>query len=550
MNAPAAPAPARKRAPRKAASPAKAPAATATPRKRAPRKPAPQKAAPRKPPSAVRGVVTCPDGCCSFKLPKGAIYSPARADRAVRFFAEYLRHMKGRWAGQPFILEHWQEWGIIRPLFGTLERKTRLRWYREALIGLARKNGKSELAAGIALYLLVADGEFGAEVYSLAGDKKQATLVYKAACDMAKASPFRTAVRPYRSVMEVPETASLYRALSSDADLQHGLNPHGAVVDEYHVHRDSEQYEAMRTGTAARLQPLIVTITTAGGVKKGPLWLLYSRAMSGLSPRLFVYWVGPREGDDLHDPANWRLWNPASWVTMDFLWEQHGTPESVAAEQPSLPFPVFARLHLNAWYEGTGEGWVTRDQLAGCVGIPVIDAERSVVLAVDAASKRDTTAVMAVQRDEDGLFHRRCWHFSADPESGFFDYGVLEDLVRELCSTFQVQRVAFDPYQMVRTSQILQGEGVPVETFPQSDTRMVPASQLLYDLIVEGRLVIDDCPICQEQILAAAVRETARGWRIDRLRSGPVDSAIALAMGVQLAEWEHALEGGPRVWSV
>jgi phage terminase large subunit-like protein len=490
--------------------------------------------------------VTCPAGCCSFELPTGSIYSPEKADRVVRFFSRYLRHMKGRWAGQPFELEHWQEWKIIRPLFGTLERKTKLRWYREALIGLARKNGKSEIAAGIALYLLVADGEWGAEVYSLAGDKKQAGLVYKTAKEMVRASPFRSAVRTFQTVMEVPETGGLYRALSSDADLQHGLNPHGAIIDEYHVHKDSEQYEAMRTGTAARLQPLIVTITTAGASREGPLWDLYSKAVAGADPRLFLLWIGAPEGSDPLDRAVWKPANPASWVTEEFLAQQiAGTGET-----RSLPIPVFARLHLNMWYEGTGDSWVTREQVQALVGEPLIDPDRPVVVAVDAASKRDTTAVMLVQRDGEGRFHRRCWHFAADEDSGYFDYGILEDLIRELASTWEVQRVAFDPFQMVRTAQMLQQEGIPVETFPQNPTRMTPASQLLYDLIVEGRLVIDACPVCIQQMMNATVRETARGWMIDKLKSGPIDSTIALAMGVQLAEWEHALEGGPRVWVV
>ena len=211
-----------------------------------------KKAAASKAPAKKAVAPRLPQG---FTLPKGSKFDEVKGERAVRFIESYLKHMKGRWAGQPFILEPWQR-GIIRAIFGTVELKTGLRWYREALIGLPRKNGKSELAAAVALYLLIADGEYGAEVYSLAGDKKQARLVYKTAGDMVKASPFRSAVRVYRSEMEVGETGGIYRALSAEADLQHGLNPHGAIIDEYHVHRDAEQYEAMRTGTAARLQPL------------------------------------------------------------------------------------------------------------------------------------------------------------------------------------------------------------------------------------------------------------------------------------------------------
>lgn len=471
-------------------------------------------------------------------LPVGADYDPARADRVVRFCSRYLKHMKGRWAGQAFDLEPWQEHDIIRPLFGTIDPATGRRWYREALIGVSRKNGKSELAAAIALYLLIADGEYGAEVYSLAGDRKQASLVYKTAADMAKGSPFRSAVRVYRSVMEVPETGAIYRALSADADLQHGLNPHGAIIDEYHVHRDAEQYEAMRTGTAARLQSLIVTITTAGAEKRGPLWDLYERAASGGDPRLFLYWKSVAPGTPLDDLDAFKEANPASWVTREFL----------ADQRTSLPEPVFRRLHGNEWYEAGGTLWVPREAWDACSGEVQMDPERPTVIAVDAASKRDTTAVALVQRDDDGTFQTRVWIMQADPDVGYLDYEQVEQLIRDLAATYDVRRIGFDPYQMVPVAQRLDAEGLPVELFPQSHVRMVPASGLLYDAVMEKRLVHDGDPIVSEQVLAAGVREVPQGWRLDkRVRSRSIDAAIALAMAVQLAEWESSQSAAPRV---
>lgn len=463
------------------------------------------------------------------KVPRGARYDAALGDRAVRFFELFLKHQKGRWAGQPFILEPWQADEIIRPLFGTIDKKTGLRWYREALIGLSRKNGKSELAAGIALYLLVADGEFGAEVYSVAGDKKQASLVYKTAADMAKSSAFRSAVKPYRSVMEVPETSSLYRALSADADLQHGLSPHGAIVDEYHVHRTAEQYEAMRSGTGAREQPLIVVISTAGSEKRGPLWDLYEKGRKGENARMFFYWKSVKPGTRLDDLDAWKSANPASWVTKEFL-----------KEQQTLPEPVFRRLHGNEWYEGGSQMWVPREAWDACAGKPELDLSTPSILAIDAASKRDTTAISLVQKRGE-IFHSRTWIMRADEEVGYLDYERVEDLIRGLASTFDVRRIGFDPYQMVPVAQRLDAEGLPVELFPQSHTRMVPASMLLYDVIREGRLIHDGDPEVTEQVLSAGISEVAQGWRLDKRKgSRSIDSAISLAMGVQMAEWENA----------
>ena len=399
------------------------------------------------------------------------------------------------------------------------------------------KNGKSELAAAAALYLLLADGEFGAEVYSLAGDRRQASLVYRTAADMAKGSPFRSAVRVYRSVMEVPETSSIYRALSADADLQHGLNPHAAIIDEYHVHRDAEQYEAMRTGTAARLEPLILTITTAGPEKRGPLWSLYERGVSGNDPRLFLYWRSVPPGTPISDLAAFKEANPASWVTEEFL----------ADQRVSLPEPVFRRLHGNEWFESGATLWVSREAWEECEGGVGFDPALPVHIAVDAGSRRDSTAIALGQWSDDGKLNSRVWIMRADESIGYLDYEMVESLLRDLASTYDVRRIAFDPFQMVPVAQRLDGEGLPVEMFPQSHVRMVPASQLLYDLIMEGRLRHEGDVEVSEQVLSAGVREVAQGWRLDkRVRSRSIDAAIALAMMSQLAEWER-VGSDPRV---
>jgi phage terminase large subunit-like protein len=477
--------------------------------------------------------------------PKKPVVDERRALRVEAFFRTHLRHIKGRWAGKPFVLEPWQYQDIILPLFGTVGADG-LRQYREALVELPRKNGKSEIGAGIALYMLIADGEYGAEVYSVAGSKQQAGIVFKTAIDMVRASPtLRAICKPYRTVIEVPEVGAIYRVLSADASLAHGYNPHAAIIDELHVHKSPDLYEAMRTGTAARQQPLISSITTAGEHQKGVAWDVHQRAVSGDDPRMFSYIRGIDSGVELVknrkivNPKALRDANPASWVTMDFLEDQ----------ARSLPPQVFARLHGNQWWTGETSAWITREQLAACTHLTAdLDPDLPLVIAVDAASKRDTTAVMAVQRQDDGRFVRKCWHYAVDENMGYLDYAVVENLIRDLSATWDVRRVAFDPFQMVRTAQILQSEGIPVETFPQNDTRMVPASTLLYDLVMEEKLVLDACPTCTNQMMNAAISESQRGWRLHKLKSaGPIDSAVALAMACQLAEWEFSDSSAPRV---
>lgn len=486
--------------------------------------------------------VTSPDGLHEFRLPTGAVYDEARADRAVRFISRHLRHIKGRWAGQAFVLEPWQEWLIIRPLFGVVDRKTKRRWYREALIGLPRKNGKSEIAAAIALYMLLADGEQGPEVYSLAGDRKQASLVFNTAAQMVRASPLlRAACKTFRSVIEVAENNGLYRALSSDADLQHGLNPSCAIVDEYHVHKNAEQYEAMRTGTAARLEALVVTITTAGPVEKGPLWELHKRAMAGNDPRLFVLWMGASPEADATDPDVWRAANPASWITDEFLADQFR----------SLPLPVFERLHLNRWPSAKAGAWVPIELWEDCGSPPHIDPDKPCIVAVDAAPRRDLTAVVLDQRDANGVHNVKCWTFEADPTLGYLDFDLVEGLLRQLASEFYVTRIVVDPYAMIRSMMTLAAEGLPVEDFPQNHSRMVPASMGLHQLIIDQCIAHGGDEALDTAVRNAAIRETAFGWRLEKARASErIDPAVALAMATRIAEQESQYEDGPTVMVV
>lgn len=487
-----------------------------------------------------------PDKPAQTNRSRKPVLDPARVDRVVRFGERHLKHMKAEWAGRPFTLERWQREQILAPIFGTVDSKG-LRWYREAVVGLPRKNGKSELAALIALYGLLADNEPGADVFSFAGSRSQAGLVFKTAADMVRASPvLRATCKVYRSVIEVPETGSVYRVMSGpdSAGLVHGTSPHVAILDEMHVWpagSGDELYEAVRTGVAARRQSLIVTISTAGADRTGPLWRLLERGLSGKDKRMFTYWLQAPDGCAVDDRAAWRAANPASWISDKFLAEQ----------LRAVPEPVFRRLHLNQWVDAAGAtGAFPRESWEECAGTPIIDPDLPSVIAVDAASRRDTTALALVQRKLDGTHHVKTWHFEADRALGYFDYSELEDLVRDLCASFTVTRLAFDPFQMVRTQQILAAEGLPAETMPQNDSRMVPACALMYDLVMERRVVHDNNPELSSHVLNAGIRETARGWRFEKRKSsGPIDGLIAVTMACQLAEWESQL-GGPSVFVV
>src|SRR4029453_8425356 len=210
--------------------------------------------------------------------PSGVYFDEAAGQRAVDFFAECLTHIKGEFAGRPFILEPWQERDIIRPLFGW-KRPDGSRRYRTAYVEIPRKNGKSSMAAGVGLYLLSADGEPGAEVYSAASDREQAAIVFGVARGMRDASPeLRKRLKPYVRALVMFSTGSSYKVLSADAPTKHGFQAPGIPFDEFHAQPTRELYDVLTTSTGARRQPLTFITTTAGYDRHSICWEVHDYA--------------------------------------------------------------------------------------------------------------------------------------------------------------------------------------------------------------------------------------------------------------------------------
>src|ERR1051326_1691127 len=195
-------------------------------------------------------------------------------ERAVRFFEGLLTHTKGRFAHKPFNLFPWQE-TIIRDIFGTI-LPDGLRQYRTALIEIPKKNGKSELAAGVALYGLFADGEAGAEIYSAAATRDQASLVFKVAAQMVRNCPYLNdqckIIDSTKTIYLKDDPGSFYKAISADAGTQDGVNPHMVIFDELHRQTKRDLYSILKYGMATRQQPLMFEITTAGVEGESPVW--------------------------------------------------------------------------------------------------------------------------------------------------------------------------------------------------------------------------------------------------------------------------------------
>lgn len=206
------------------------------------------------------------------------VFDEAKASRPIEFIERFCRHSKGEWSGQPVRLELFQK-AFIQALFGFIDTETGLRRYREAFFLVGRKNGKSTLLAGLALYMLIADGEGGAEVYSTATKYAQARLLFDECHNMVKQSPALSKhIRKRKTDLYYTPTMSKLQPLSRNSDTLDGLNASFVIMDELHGVKDRNLYEVMRQSQSARRQPLLVMITTAGTVRECIFDDMYSHA--------------------------------------------------------------------------------------------------------------------------------------------------------------------------------------------------------------------------------------------------------------------------------
>lgn len=463
-------------------------------------------------------------------------YFTGYGEHVAGFIEGYIVQSKGRWSGRPITLEPWQH-RVMDELFlmrdrgdGELERV-----YRQALIGLARKNGKSTLASSLAIHGLIAANESSPEVYAAAAASDQARIVFDQARRFVEASPMlRDWLRVYRNVIECKANGGIFRVLSSDGPLQHGLNPSLVLIDELWAHKDPELYYALTTAQGARENPLVVSITTAGWDRKSVLWHVYdygeTLAAKGVQAmrdaRHYHKWFAAPPTVPVNDRRGWRAANPSSWIKDEDL-------EMAAAR---LPEAIFRRLHLNQWTESK-DSWIKPHEWAACTSRPLFDLGEPVWMAADVGVKRDSAAIVWVQWHGDRL---HVGGVILDPEDQLDTWGVADvrNRVRHEARRFEaLKEVAYDPWSFRESAEILADESLPMVEFPQNASRMAPASENLYELIVEERIAHGGGAEEREQILAAVVAPTDRGgWRLSKRKSlGKIDYAVALAMAADRA---------------
>lgn len=455
-----------------------------------------------------------------------------RGERQARlietFLAGFIKHPDREFAGRPFMLEDWQRDNIVRPIFGCVDRNGR-RKYREAVIGLPRNAGKSNTSAALLLAIAMTEPVIEGEYVCVARNRKQAAIVFNKMRRMVYADPMLRAACEVRThEIIVKETGQRIYTVAYDAGGAQGIHAQVAIIDEYHVHKDDSMRYAILSGMIGQPNALLITISTAGDERRGPLWELLKTAHK--DPRAYVYWQGASDDDDGHDPAVWRRSTPQSWVSDADLLDAYN----------SMPFPSFERYHLNRFpSKGTNRAYSGLLWHA-CAGRPVIDPELPAVLGLDASFTRDTTALTFDQVDESGWHNVLAWVWRKDEVLGYIDHDEVEAKIVELAEDFNITRIACDANYFTRSMLRLQNEfGLPIEEFKQSDVKMAGASMMLLDVMREGRLRHGGNEELTEQVLNAGMKTTPYGWRLTKVEDDmKIDAAIALAMAAYIAEEE------------
>ena len=495
-------------------------------------------------------------------------YDKAAADYAVRFI-ECLAHTKGTWAGKPFELIDWQE-RIIRDLFGVL-KPNGYRQFNTAYIEIPKKNGKSELAAAVALLLTCGDGEERAEVYGCAADRQQAAIVFDVAADMVRMCPALNKrvkiLTSQKRIVYVP-TNSFYQVLSAEAYSKHGFNIHGVVFDELHTQPNRKLFDVMTKGSGdARMQPLYFLITTAGTDTNSICYEQHQKAQDILEGRkidktFYPVIYGAPDDADWTSPEVWKNSNPS-------LGETIGMDKVEAACESAKQNPgeenAFRQLRLNQWVKQTVR-WMPMQKWDACK----VDFDESFLEGrvcyggLDLSSTTDITAFVLVfpPTNEDDHYYilpyfwlpeetldlrvRRdhvpydLWEkqgYLLTTEGNVVHYGFIENFIDELGTRFNIREIAFDRWGAVQMSQNLEGLGFTLVQFGQGYRDMSPPTKELMKLTLEQKIAHNGHPVLRWNMDNIFIkRDPAGNIKPDKEKSTEkIDGTVATIMALDRA---------------
>ena len=496
--------------------------------------------------------------------PGDSVFDEDVAERVCDYWQRIFTLKDGKFEGRKFALLDWQK-QIIGHLFGW-KRPDGSRRFRRLFLYIPKKNGKTEMGAGIGLLLMHADGEAGAEVFSLASDTTQARIVFDAAAKMVSHSAVLSrsidVFTGYRS-MKHGKTSSYWKVLSSKKDSKHGPNVHGLLIDELHTQHDNELVETMEAGTISRRQPLIIKMSTSDFAGDSPCnqELEYAKGvLDGSIPDPYympvIYDATTLYQDDpdcWKRPDVWEVVNPSMGVTVQR--EYFEQQVNMCRAQPSL-IANFKRLHLNI-QTSTATTWLDHVAWTAC-GSHGIEPRGPVYLGLDLASVTDMNAIamywpethslrVRIYSPMETIQHRAeqlLWH--QDGHLIAFngvrsDYGKLRADVNEIGKEWQIAGLAYDPWNASHLiTELANDDGIPCIEFRQGYKTMSYPAKQFEAAVIAGELRHEDCPVLNWQAANACIITDPAGnikpVKEARGSTKKVDGIIAAIMAYAIGE--------------
>jgi phage terminase large subunit-like protein len=499
-------------------------------------------------------------------------FDEVAADRPIRFIEKFCTHTKGPMGGKPLILEPWQR-DIVRTAFGWKRKADGLRRYRVVYVEVPRKNGKSTLASGLALYLTIGDKEPGAKVFSCAGTRDQASLVFDDAAQMvAQCDALKERLKIKKTIKLMTSDRAKkpsdrgtleYKAISADAFNAHGLNPSGIIFDELHVQKTRDLWDAMQTGTGAREQPFTFAVTTAGTNRASVCYEIHQHALrvrdgivkdDSFLPAIF----GADEDDDWTDPKVWAKANPNLGVSI--------RPEFLESEcERAMKMPAyentFRTLYLNQWV-GQSTRWIPMRDWDACKGDTSDDEllGKTCFAGLDLASTRDTTSLSLVFPKPEGGYIVRSFCFIPQEAANdrarveqaqvkwlggdvtltngnVCDYDAVRGKLLALREKYYIQGIAIDPWNSTQLSTNLMQDGFRVFKHSQSIGAMTSPCKLFETLVCSHQLEHNGDPLLRWMVSnVAKIEDSSGNIKTDKAKSADkIDAVVATIMALGAA---------------
>lgn len=488
-----------------------------------------------------------------------------------QFSAQFIRHSKGDFAGKSFTLQPWQWDDVVRPLFGWI-RPDGTRRYRTGYIEIPKKNGKTTMCSMLALYLLLADGEPGAEIYSAAADREQASIVFREAASMVEQSPWlskRLEVVASQKRIVDRASRSFYKALSADVPTKEGLNIHALIFDELHAQKSRDLFDTLRYGGASRRQPLLLSITTAGTDRDSICYEQHAywrqiEAGHVLDTAFFGYIRSASEDDDWTEEATWFRANPSLGVTINI--DGFRSDFTEARNSPAKQ-NAFRRYRLNQWLDQE-ERWILREDWDACADESFDESTLDGIeccLGIDLASNKDLAAVVALFKLSDGRYYvlpklytcdDACKHRERGNKAKFgnwvrsghlvscsgpaIDFDEIRRYVGDIGRRHNVRGIGIDRWNATHLVTQLSGDGFAIMPTGMGYSSLSSPSKRFENMIMTRQLVHANHPVLNWNVSnlgydddAAGNIKPSKAKSMDKI-DGVIGVILALAVEDQL----------------